>query len=66
MTVSELLSPKHTAELLGVTTGTLAVWRCKRRYQLRFVKIGSKVRYRSEDIQRFIEARSVKCNSAKG
>jgi excisionase family DNA binding protein len=58
-TISNLLSPNEVAERLGVTRGTLAVWRCKKRYPLRFVKIGSKIQYRAEDVQRFIERRTV-------
>jgi predicted site-specific integrase-resolvase len=57
--ISELLDPQQTAQKLGVTTGTLAVWRCRKRYALRYVKVGAKVRYRAEDVQRFIERRSV-------
>ena len=57
--ISELLTPQQTAQKLGVTVGTLAVWRCRKRYSLRYVKVGAKIRYRVEDVQRFIERRSV-------
>lgn len=57
--ISELLTPKQTSEKLGVSVGTLAGWRCRKRYPLKFVKIGAKVFYRSEDIQKFIEMRTV-------
>lgn len=50
-----LLSPAQTAEILGVTIGTLAVWRCTARYPLSFVKIGRRVKYRLADINSFIE-----------
>lgn len=57
---TELLTPQQTAARLGVTTGTLEVWRCTKRYPLRYVKIGGRfVRYRSEDIERFISERVV-------
>ena len=52
------LTPTQVAETLGVTTGTLAVWRCTKRYQLPFVKIGRKIFYRSEDVNAFIESRT--------
>jgi len=58
--ISQLLTPDETAQRLGVTRGTLAVWRCKKRYPLCYVRIGSKVMYRLEDVQRFIEQRTVK------
>ena len=52
---SNLLNPKQAAEILGVTIGTLAVWRCTARYPLPFVKIGRRVMYRQNDIDNFIE-----------
>jgi Helix-turn-helix domain len=52
---NNLLTPQQTAEVLGVTIGTLAVWRCTARYPLPFVKIGRRVKYRVNDINNFIE-----------
>ncbi len=55
-----LLSAEQAAELLDTNTGTLAVWRCTRRYPtLRYVKVGRSVKYRLADIEAFIEARTV-------
>jgi len=51
---THLLTPEETRERLGVTRGTLAVWRCTQRYNLPFVRIGSKVMYREEDVEMFI------------
>jgi hypothetical protein len=59
---NNLLTPAQTAETLGVTIGTLAVWRCTARYPLSFVKIGRRVMYRQNDINNFIE-KSVCSNS---
>ncbi|MCX7428836.1 MAG: helix-turn-helix domain-containing protein [Planctomycetia bacterium] len=54
------LVPEKTAEMLGVSSGTLAVWRCSRRYpELRYTKVGRSVRYRLSDIERFISSRTV-------
>ena len=50
-----LLTPAQAADILGVTIGTLAVWRCTARYPLPFVKIGRRVKYRLYDINNFIE-----------
>lgn len=50
-----LLTPAEAAKILGVTIGTLAVWRCTARYPLSFVKIGRRVKYRLADINNFIE-----------
>ncbi len=59
MAISELLTEAQAAGKLGVTAGTLSVWRATRRYSLRYIKIGRKVRYRPQDIEAFIESRSV-------
>lgn len=56
---ARLLTPEEAAPLVGVTVGTLQVWRTTRRYPLKYVKSGRCVRYRLEDIQAFIESRIV-------
>ncbi|MDF1528705.1 MAG: helix-turn-helix domain-containing protein [Sedimenticola sp.] len=53
----KLLEPETTADVLGVTTGTLQVWRSTGRYNLTYVKVGGRVMYRAEDVQAFIERR---------
>jgi predicted DNA-binding transcriptional regulator AlpA len=57
---SNLRDPIATSELLGVTRGTLAGWRCTKRYDLPFVKIGRVIRYRDSDIQNFLEQHTVR------
>ena len=52
-----LINPSDAADILGVVKGTLAVWRSTGRYNLPYVKIGSRVMYRLTDIQAFIEER---------
>jgi excisionase family DNA binding protein len=56
-----LLTPTETAALLGMSKGTLEVWRCTKRYPLDFIKIGGRVRYRLSDVQKFIESRVNRC-----
>ena len=53
----KLLTRKQTAEFLGVTEGTLAVWACTKRYELAYIKIGRLVKYRQSDILIFLEKR---------
>jgi predicted site-specific integrase-resolvase len=54
-----LLTPQDTADLLGVSTATLARWRYEGTTDLRFVKLTRKtVKYRYADIEAFIRARS--------
>ncbi|RLW51906.1 MAG: hypothetical protein B6D76_17700 [gamma proteobacterium symbiont of Stewartia floridana] len=57
MSVLKLLTPDDVSELLGVTSHTLAVWRSENRYNLPYIKTGRLVRYREEDVLRFIEER---------
>ena len=54
---SSLLSGKQAAPCVGVTEGTLSVWRCTGRYDLPYVKSGRLVRYRVSDIREFIASR---------
>lgn len=52
----DLLGTTETARLLGVHPATLATWRVEGRGP-RFVKVGERrVRYRREEIERWIEA----------
>ncbi len=51
-----LLTPETVSELLGVTAHTLAVWRCSKRYNLAYVKVGASVRYRPADVDAFISS----------
>ena len=40
---ADLVSPERAAEYLGTTPGNLALWRCQRRYDLPYVKVGMRV-----------------------
>ena len=59
METGKLWSPGQVAEILGVSKQTLAVWRCEQRYPLPYVKVGSRVRYRPADVERFLERRAI-------
>jgi excisionase family DNA binding protein len=52
---SELLSRAEAAAYLGVAKQTLAIWKCSKRYDLKYVKIGRLVKYRKSDLDQFIE-----------
>jgi len=56
---SKLLTPQQVAQILGVNIETLNVWRATKRYDLKYVKSGRLVRYRSQDVEAFIESRLV-------
>jgi excisionase family DNA binding protein len=50
-----LLSPREAAQLLGLSTQTLAVWRHRGDTRLAYVRVsGRAIRYRTSDIQEFI------------
>lgn len=59
MTHATLLQPKQAAEYLGVSPGTLEVWRSTKRYPLPFIKVGRLVKYRQSDLDAFLESRTV-------
>jgi len=54
---TRLLTEDQTAAILEVSPGTLSVWRSTGRYNLPFLKIGRKVRYRAGDVRQFMESR---------
>jgi excisionase family DNA binding protein len=56
--VPEMLTTQQAADYLGVKGSTLTVWRCRRTYEIPFVKVGSKVRYRKGDLDDFLQRRT--------
>jgi len=58
-TSSDLLTRKEAAEYLGVCENTLSVWACKKRYPLKFVKVGRLTKYRKAHLDDFIERQTV-------
>jgi len=57
--IPRLLTTREAAEILGLQPNTLTYWRSTGRYSLPFVKSGRLVMYRIEDIEAFIERRTV-------
>lgn len=55
---ASLVDDKTAAAILDVSPGTLSVWRSTGRYNLPFLKIGSKVRYRLADLEAWMERRT--------
>lgn len=53
--IEPLLDRKSAAKYLKVSPGTLAVWDCTKRYNLRPIKVGRNVRYRKSDLDSFLE-----------
>lgn len=55
---SHLLDDIDAGAVLDASPGTLSVWRSTGRYNLPFVKIGRKVRYRAGDLRAFLAKRT--------
>ncbi|GAA0789666.1 MULTISPECIES: helix-turn-helix domain-containing protein [Pseudomonadati] len=55
--MNTLLTPAEVARHLGITIGTLSVWRCTGRYPLSFIKVGRRVMYRQSDVENFVNGR---------
>jgi hypothetical protein len=58
-TNSDLLTRAEAAAFLRIRPQTLAVWATSKRYNLRLVKVGSRVFYRRADLLRFLDSRTV-------
>ncbi len=54
----KLLTEAEAADYLSVEPQTLCAWRCTRRYNLPFIKVGRLVRYRPEDLEAFLQERT--------
>lgn len=55
----EILGNTDAAEYIGVTPRTLEVWRCTKRYQISFIKVGRLVKYRKSALDAFLESRTI-------
>lgn len=56
----EYLDRKTAAKYIGFSPGTLAVWDCTKRYNLKPIKIGRSVRYRKAYLDEFLESRLIR------
>lgn len=59
LTHTGLLDNGEAAKYLGIAPQTLTVWRCVKRYNIPFVKVGSRVKYRKEDLDAWLASRTV-------
>ena len=55
MSNNKLLNRKEAAKFLGVSEGTLAVWKVTKRYPLPIIKVGRLVKYRESDLIAFLD-----------
>lgn len=54
-----LLTNDQAAAYLGVTPGTLEVWRSTKRYEISYIKVGRLVKYRKEALDDFLATQTV-------
>ena len=55
MEVPKLWTEEQTASYLGIKRQTLATWRWRGNTDLRWIKVGSAVRYRVDDVLAYLE-----------
>ena len=63
-----LMTSNQVAAALALSNKTLAAWRSSGRSPLPFLRVGSRVRYRSEDVLALLESRmcSAAIDAARG
>ncbi|HSW45068.1 MAG TPA: helix-turn-helix domain-containing protein [Phycisphaerae bacterium] len=59
LNLPRLLTETETANALGMKTQTLRLWRSKNRVKLPYLKVGRSIKYRLDDIERFLETSRV-------
>lgn len=52
-----LLTTEEAAAYIGLSARTLSTWRSTGRHGLRYIKVGSRVRYRVEDLDEWLASR---------
>ncbi|SFK64746.1 DNA binding domain-containing protein, excisionase family [Nitrosomonas aestuarii] len=57
--LSKEVDAAEAAKFIGVTVSTLAAWRCTKKQNIPFYKIGSKVRYKISDLVAWKEEQRV-------
>ena len=63
MPSQDLFNTKQAAAKLGLSENTLTVWRCTKRYQLPYIKVGRNVRYTGEALDAFLKSRTIGADS---
>ena len=51
-------SNEEAASYLGIKPATLEIWRCTKRYEIPYLKIGRCVRYRRTDLDHWLQSRA--------
>lgn len=59
MTRNELMNTDQVAEMLGLASHTLAVWRSEGRMDLPYIKLGRSVRYLTSDVLEYLDKQRI-------
>jgi excisionase family DNA binding protein len=54
-----LMTNEEAAAYLGVTPRTLEVWRCTKRHNIAYIKVGRLVKYRRQALDDYLASRTV-------
>jgi excisionase family DNA binding protein len=54
-----LYDTARAAEYLQVKPATLEIWRCNKRHDLEYIKVGRLIRYRKSALDKFLKRRTV-------
>ena len=61
--MSNLMNEKEVASFLGLKPQTLAIWRM-RKEKIPFVRMGRRIAYRREDVEKWLEAQRAQVEGA--
>jgi hypothetical protein len=60
MQLNSRLNNSQAADVIGVSPHTLVTWRCTKRYDIPYTKVGKKVFYDLADLLAWLESRKVR------
>jgi excisionase family DNA binding protein len=56
---SDLLTTEQAAAYLGLNPRTLEVWRCTKRHEIPYIKVGRLVKYRRAELELWLKRQTV-------
>ena len=57
--MTQLLTTEEAAVRLGLKPSTLMNWRSLKRYALKYIRVGGRIKYRETDVEQFLQARTM-------
>jgi hypothetical protein len=64
MTKPELIDNAPAAEYIGTKPHTLEIWRSTGRHKIPYVRVGSRIKYKTSDLDDWLASRTVNADSA--